>query len=158
MSEDKKEYYIHAVFVVGIVLKAFNGLIETIGGVLFLATGSVMSIITYIVQQELLEDPKDIIANYAQHLLPLLSIHTELFIAIYLLVHGIIKIFLVIGLLMNKLWAYKLSIVVFILFIIYQLYRYSFSHSPFLLVLSLFDVIIIGLTWHEYTYLKKRNS
>ena len=157
MNENKKERYAHIVFVIGVALKAINGIVETIGGAIFLITGGVADIITVLIQQELLEDPKDFVANQIQHLLPLLSIHTELFIAIYLLVHGIVKILLVVGLLMKKLWVYKLSIVIFFLFIVYQMYRYTISHSPFLLALSVFDAIVIALTWNEYTYLKRRN-
>jgi uncharacterized membrane protein len=64
--------------------------------------------------------------------------------------HGIVKLFLVVGLLRNKLWAYPAAIVVFVLFIAYQLYRLSSAPSPLLVLLTVFDVVVIGLTWHEY--------
>ena len=68
--------------------------------------------------------------------------------------HGVIKLWLIIGLLRRKLWYYPLAIAVFGLFIVYQLYRYSFTNSVWLLVLSAVDAAVIALTWHEYRYLR----
>lgn len=62
---------------------------------------------------------------------------------------------LVAGLLREKLWAYPASIVVFGLFIFYQLARFRYTHSVELLLLTVLDVIIILLTWHEYRFLKR---
>jgi len=36
----------------------------------------------------------------------------------------------------------------------YQLYRFSFTQSVCLLLITLVDVIVIALTWHEYKYLR----
>jgi uncharacterized membrane protein len=68
--------------------------------------------------------------------------------------HGVVKLWLIIGLLRQKLWYYPLAAAVFGLFIVYQLYRYSFTNSLWLLVLSAVDVAVIALTWHEYRYLR----
>ena len=40
------------------------------------------------------------------------------------------------------------------LFIAYQLYRYSFTHDIGLIVLSIFDLFVIALAWHEYRLLR----
>jgi uncharacterized membrane protein len=61
-----------------------------------------------------------------------------------------VKVVLVAALLRNKLWAYPVSLVVLGLFIFYQLYRFSYTHSPALIALSVFDVLVIALIWHEY--------
>ena len=47
---------------------------------------------------------------------------------------------------------------IFGLFIVYQLYRLSLTHSLWLLVITAVDVLVIGLTWHEYRYLRARVS
>ena len=44
--------------------------------------------------------------------------------------------------------------VVFGLFIVYQLYRFTFTHSMWLVLVTAIDVIVIALTWHEYKYLR----
>jgi uncharacterized membrane protein len=36
------------------------------------------------------------------------------------------------------------------LFVIYQLYRFSHTHGLGLIALSVFDVIIVVLIWHEW--------
>ncbi len=65
----------------------------------------------------------------------------------YLLNHGIVKRLLVIGLLHNKLWSYPASLVFG--FIIYQLYRFSYTQGAGLIVLTVFDGVVMGLIWHE---------
>ena len=77
-----------------------------------------------------------------------------MFAATYLLWHGIVKIGLVAALLLRRRWAYPWAIVAFTLFLVYQLYRYSHTHAPELLVLSGVDVLVIGLTWLEYKRLE----
>ncbi|GAC1575862.1 MAG: hypothetical protein NVS3B5_07120 [Sphingomicrobium sp.] len=44
-----------------------------------------------------------------------------------------------------KLWAYPASLVVMGLFIIYQLYRFSYTHGVGLILLTVFDLIVIAL-------------
>ena len=48
--------------------------------------------------------------------------------------------------------------VAFGLFIAYQLYRYTYTHSIWLLLFSVLDLGVIALTWHEYRYIKQRMS
>ena len=74
--------------------------------------------------------------------------------AIYLFGHGVIKLWIIIGLLRKKLWYYPVAMIVFGLFIVYQLYRYTFTHSFLLLLITALDFIVIGLTWHEYRHLR----
>ena len=149
------EKNIRQVFVVSLLLKGLNAVLELVGGTLLLFTGTVTSIVLFLIQRELIEDPTDFIANSIQHYLPYLSEHSQLFASFYLLSHGIIKIFLVGGLLRNKLWAYPAAIGVFVLFIVYQLYRFTYTHSSFLILLTVFDFVVIWLTWHEYKVVKR---
>ncbi len=136
-----------------VILKGLSALLESVGGILLLFTGAVSSIISFLIKKELIEDPSDFLANYIQRLIP--STHSELFGAFYLLSHGIIKVFLVIGLLRNKAWAYPATIIFIALLIIYQIYKFIYTHSPFLFLLTLFDTALVLLTWHEYKFMKK---
>lgn len=148
---------IHLVFEVSILLKGLHAILEIVGGVLifFITKAYVISTVLSITQEELSEDSKDFIAHYLIIMSNNFSISSQHFIAFYLLSHGVIKLFLVINLFKKKLWAYPLSILVFSLFILYQLYRFSSTHSVWLLLLTLFDIIIIWLTLREYQYIKK---
>nr|WP_258171938.1 DUF2127 domain-containing protein [Burkholderia contaminans] len=44
--------------------------------------------------------------------------------------------------------------IVFGLFIGYQVYRFTFTHSVWLLLVTALDIVVIALTWHEYRYLR----
>ncbi len=144
-------------FKVSILLKGLNALLEIIGGIIF----SVISLekINYFVfvltQGELSEDPKDFVANHIVSFFQNFSISAQLFGSLYLISHGVIKIFLIYSLLKRRLWAYPLSIVVFMLFVFYQAYRFIFNGSIGLLVLTILDIIIILFIILEYARLKK---
>ncbi|MCX5542404.1 DUF2127 domain-containing protein [Paraburkholderia sp. CNPSo 3076] len=88
------------------------------------------------------------------HTVQHLSVDAQRFAGLYLLAHGVLKLWLVAGLLRERLWYYPVSIVVFALFIAYQVYRITYSHSVWLLLVTALDVVVIALTWHEYRYLR----
>jgi uncharacterized membrane protein len=144
-------------FRIGIFLKAVDGVLEFAGGILLLLISkeSLNQIVTFLTQHELSEDPNDLVANYLIHAVHHLSASTKQFGALYLLFHGAVKIFLVVGLFRDKLWAYPSAMVFLVAFIGYQLYRYSLTHSVALILLTAFDVLIVFLIWHEYRYLKR---
>ena len=146
------ERRIHQFFEVSVLLKGAHALIECIGGLVlaFVSTSAITSLVNSLTQEELIEDPNDFVASHLLSLAQNFTISTQRFYAFYLLSHGVIKAFLVIGLLRNKLWAYPVSLVVLGLFIVYQLYRFSYTHGVGLIVLTVFDVIVMGLIWHEY--------
>lgn len=159
MKITPEENKIHLTFEIGLLLKGFHAILEILGGALVFLTSRTYLInkILSFTQEELREDPKDLIAHYLINTSNNFSIDSQHFIALYLLVHGLIKLCLVIGLMREKLWAYPTSIVVFSLFIVYQLYRYTNTHSIWLLLFTVFDVALIWLTLHEYRYMKKNN-
>ncbi len=156
-QESKNEQFIHKLFIWGVLLKAVDGVLEVVGGIALFFTGALASIAGVLIQNELIEDPHDFIASHLQDSLPALLAHSGWFASMYLLSHGVIKIGLAAGLLRDKPWAYPTAIVTFALFIVYQLYRYTFTHSLFLMLLTLLDVVVIWLTWHEYQYFKKHH-
>ena len=61
-----------------------------------------------------------------------------------------VKVTLVIALLRNKLWAYPWMIAMLLAFIAYQVYLIVLGPSPALIALTIFDVLIVVLTWREY--------
>lgn len=149
-----REKNIRLVFRIGVVLKGVHAVIEIVGGLIlfFVSTGYVIRFVFLITQDELSEDPGDLIATSLRTSVENLTLGGQHFAAFYLLIHGIINGFLVVNLFREKLWAYLLAIFVFGSFILYQIYRYAFSPSVGLLLLTVLDVVIIGLTWHEYRY------
>ncbi|TGP87528.1 MULTISPECIES: DUF2127 domain-containing protein [unclassified Mesorhizobium] len=146
------EQRVHQIFEVSLLLKGAHALIECVGGLLlaFVSTSTIVSLVNRLTQEELVEDPHDSIAGHLMNAANHFSVGTQHFYAFYLLSHGLIKIALVAGLLRGKLWAYPASLVALLLFIVYQLYRFSYTHSAGLIVLTIFDLVVIWLIWHEY--------
>lgn len=154
------EKNIRLFFDVSLIIKGVLSLFEIIGGVAlyFVTKNLILRIADFVTRQELSTDPKDLIANYLLHSAQHLSISVQHYASFYLLSHGAIKIFLISGLLRKRLWYYPLALAIFGLFIIYQIYKFSFNHSWWLIFLTVLDVIVIILTWHEYKYLKRHIS
>jgi uncharacterized membrane protein len=150
------ERRIHQIFEISILVKGFDALIECIGGLVlaFVSTTSITNLVNAITQEELIEDPKDFIATHLLSLAQTFSVSAEHFYAFYLLSHGLIKLFMVAAVLRNKLWAYPASLIVLGFFIVYQLYRFSYRQGFGLIILTVFDVVVIGLIWHEYRLLR----
>jgi len=152
-----EERQIHRIFRVSIVLKGLHALLECAGSIAIglIGTNTVSRVVEALTQEELIEDPKDFLATHLLAWAQGFSVETKHFYAFYLLSHGLVKLFLVAGLLRNKLWAYPASLVVMGLFIVYQLYRFSYTHGWGLIVLSVFDIVVIWLIWHEYRVVRR---
>ena len=142
------------------LLKGAHALIECLGGLLlfFVSTQAITGLVKALTQNELNEDPGDLVVTTLRDLAGNLSVSTERFYAWYLLSHGVIKLLLVIGLLRNQLWAYPASLVALVLFMAYQLYRFSFTHGIGLIVLTVFDLAVVVLIWHEYRIVRSRRE
>ena len=147
----KPKNWLDRVFEIGIIGKGLNGTAELVGGLLlFLTPNRIHHLVAAVTQGELSEDPHDLIASHLLHTANGLTGKAVLFGAIYLLLHGIVKVVLVTALLLNKLWAYPWMIVVLLLFIGYQLYRIALAPTAGLIALTVFDLVIVVLTWREY--------
>jgi uncharacterized membrane protein len=153
------EWRIHQIFEVSVLLKGAHALIECIGGLslAFVRTGAIAALVNTLTQEELIEDPHDFVATHLLVLAQNFSVSSQHFYAFYLLSHGLVKIFLVIGLLTNKLWSYPASLAVMGVFIVYQLYRFFYTHSLGLVVLTVFDLIVMVLIWHEYRLVRRHS-
>jgi uncharacterized membrane protein len=139
-------------FLVGIVLKGLDGVLEVVGGLLLLLVtpATINSLARALTQHELSEDPHDFLATHLLHYTGTLTGGTVEFGAVYLLSHGAVKVVLVAAVLKNYLWAYPLLIIFLLAFIGYQLYRLTFAPSAGLVGLTVFDAAVTWLTWREY--------
>lgn len=156
----KKDTALHDLFILGIVIKGIDGVLELIGGIILISipSHSIASVVQSVFQHEIAQDPTDLIANFFIQLSQNLSISTLSFAAVYLIIHGSIKLGLFFGLWSKKLWVYPLAGVVLSLFVIYQLMRFLSSHSMLLLFLTLVDILILVLLGFEYKRQKRSLS
>jgi len=152
MSRFKPGDQLDRIFEIGIILKGLDGVLETIGGLLLLAVTptTINRLAARLTQHELSEDPNDFIASHLLGLAHGLTGSAVTFAALYLFVHGIVKIVLVAALLRNQTWAYPWMIGFLLIFIGYQLYRLDLSPTFGLSALTIFDALIVWLTWREW--------
>ncbi len=138
------EHTYHLLFRIGIIVKAAATVFELAGGAVlwFTANTALNGAILFLTGDELIEHGLfRAVTPEAQHLWALL-----------LLGHGVVKLFLVIGLLKERLWSYPSSAAVFTMFVIYQIYETLVAPSLFIDALTAFDIVLILLILHEYRY------
>jgi uncharacterized membrane protein len=152
--------FLKASFRTAITVKGIDGLLEAVGGVLlwFVKPESLGGSLQGIFQHELSRDAHDFIAAHLLHASERFAHSDPLFASIYLFSHGLIKAMLSAFLWMNELWAYPLAVGVFSAFSVYQVYRFTHTHSITLLLLTVFDLLIVYLTWEEYRVEKSRRG
>jgi uncharacterized membrane protein len=152
--------HVHRLFAASVLIKGMDGVLETIGGILFMFVDpkALSSLVISFTTHELSEDPDNWFATTLRHLVHNLSSDTKLFVSVYLVAHGLIKIFLVAGLLREKLWAYPAALWFLGIFLLYQFYQFSHTHSLGLLALSAFDLFVASLVWLEYRSRKQHGS
>lgn len=152
MSWFKPRGVLDVTFEVSIVAKGLDGIVELVGGLLLLLVtpAAINQFVTAVTQHELSEDPNDFIASRLLRLSSGLTGPALRFAAAYLLLHGIVKVVLVVALLRTKLWAYPWMIGFLVVFIVYQVYRIALTPAAWLVALTVFDAFVAWLTWREW--------
>jgi uncharacterized membrane protein len=147
-----REATIRRVFRLSLFLKAAHSVLELFGGLALYAVSNdvILRLTRAITSHELLEDPNDIVANFLLRSAETFSIDQKSAASIYLLSHGAVKLFLVIMVLKDHPWAYPVFMLALALLISYQSYQLTLGISVWLAVLTVFDIVVLWLTWHEY--------
>lgn len=148
---------VRRLFALGVILKGMNGILEVLGGFVFLFAGrqTLSALVFFLTAHELSEDPHDWIATSLRRSIQHVSSDTALFASAYLLGHGVIKVLLATGLLRGRRWSYPAALWFLATFVLYQLYRVLHTHSLALLSLTVLDIIVMGLIWSEYQFRKR---
>ena len=140
-------------FDVAVAVKAFNGVLEIAGGsFLVLKPGWIGSTADALAASLLIQHPANWFAQMIGRWSDGLTADTERFASIYLIAHGVAKLFIAWGLIREKLWAFPTALVVFGLLILYQVYRLAHTHSLTLALLITVDTIVCYLIWREYGF------
>lgn len=146
----------HWLFEAGVAVKAILGMLEALAGLGLLLTPNalVLRLVGWLTHFEIAEDPTDRLATYVQHLATIFPVGVQHFYGVYLALHGGLKLGIMILLWMRKIWAYPLAMGVLALFVVYEATEWLRDGSPFLAVLAVFDLFMIGLVWKEWRALK----
>lgn len=150
----------HRAFLVGIVFKGLDGLLEVLGAiaVLFITQSSIDRWAGALAHLEVGGGFAHAVASHVVHAAHHLSTGTRRFAVIYLFAHGAIKLVLVAGLLREVRWVFPVALVVLTGFIGYQLYRLSIGVSWLLVALTVIDAIVVALIWHEWRSTSGKSS
>ncbi len=145
---------LHRLFELSLVLKGLFAALESLTGLALLYTtnAAIQNGIAWLVHRELIEDPRDPGARWVLELASRFNADSQHFYAVYLLGHGLIKLAVVLLLARRISAAYPLAIAVFSGFVLYQLHRWTLTQSPAMLALSVFDLLVIWLTWREWRH------
>jgi uncharacterized membrane protein len=148
---------LHRIFEIMLLLKALFAVGEIVAavGVYVVPLDRAADFVGAVTSAELARHPHDLVAAHLANWAQNLSVGTQHFVAFYLLSHGAVKLWVIVGLIRERLWYYPVALVVFTLFVVYQMHRYTLTHSVALLLITAVDLLVILLTWHEYGYLRR---
>ena len=147
-----KERVLDLVFLIGVLAKGIDGLAELVGGIVLLLVtpAKLIGIAERLTAAERSEDPHDVLANLLLHGVAHLDSSGKTFLAAYLLLHGIVKLAIVVALLIGSRRIYPWAMAALGLFLIFQIYEMFTQPSVGVAVLTVLDAVIIWLTWREW--------
>jgi uncharacterized membrane protein len=144
-------------FRIAMAVKGIDGAIELVGGVLLLLVSQteVQKVITVVVTHDLLGPPDGSLSRHFVAGTAEFASGDRTFAVLYLLLHGAIKVALVIALLRHWLPAYPVAVVVLGAFVVYEIYRATQTGSVLLPLLAVLDILVIALVIREYRALRR---
>lgn len=160
MQDVKRIDYFQTIFRLGMWWRIFYGVLKFILGLVLLnfVHSTFADIFYKFMNHELIEDPNDVLINAIGLLLNKSTANVSYFIAIYLIFWGFVDSFLSINLLRLRLWSYPVSLALIGLFILYGMYRLTYTHSIVLLIVIIIDLLILWLIIQEYRRLLKSHQ
>ncbi len=152
MKEERVEKNILWLFDLALILKIVNGALEALAAllVLFVPPSLVLKLAEFATSRELAQDIDDPIATAIQSSAAAFAVHSHYFLALYLALHGGIKILLVLGIFAKKKAAYPLFMISLAIFGSYEAYRGFILDETLLKAIAAFDFTLLLLTAHEY--------
>jgi uncharacterized membrane protein len=139
-------------FRIAVAIKGLDGIVEALSGafLLIVPAAQIKGVIATLATNEIQENKHAFIAHFVLSLDQKVDVHVQLFVAIYLLAHGCIKIALAIALLKRYFRLYPYAMGFLVVFIVYQSYLITANHSLLLVALTLFDIAVTVLTYLEW--------
>ncbi|MDE2489710.1 MAG: DUF2127 domain-containing protein [Elusimicrobia bacterium] len=139
-------------FRLGVLCKVVDGAAQLVGGALYWRSppGLLSRWVRLLTHDELSEEPRDYLATHLRAWAAHLGHHGHVLLTAYLLLHGLIQVFLGIALLRDRLWAYPWAAFFLTTFAGYLVYGLTLRFSPASAVLCLLDLGTIALLAWEY--------
>ncbi|MBN8993973.1 MAG: DUF2127 domain-containing protein [Rhizobiales bacterium] len=139
-------------FIIAVIVKGIDGVLGMAGGLLlhFADPRTLGWLIDILTMHELSRHPGNAIALAVTHFVEGLDVSKLAFASGYLFVHGAIKLFIFVMLLIGRHWSYPVGIAFLGIFVAYTGYRLSVHWSWFLLGFIVFDMVTIYLVAREW--------
>ncbi|MEH0108190.1 DUF2127 domain-containing protein [Tersicoccus sp. MR15.9] len=151
---ERNEKVASVVFVLGIIGKGVDGLIEVIAGIplLIFSPAALVTLSQTLTAEELRQDPHDLIANLIVHGAAHLTGTSAKIGAVYLLFHGIVKLAIVVALLIGTRRIYPWAMGALGVFLVIQIVQFAIAPSVGVALLTVLDALILWLTWREWRH------
>jgi uncharacterized membrane protein len=139
-------------FVTAVVIKGFDGLVESAAGlaVAILGTEDIHHLVIQVTAPELDIHPESETVHLLRHGASALEHAPSRFVIVWLLVHGILKVVLAVELLRGRSWIFPVAAAVVSSFVAYMTYKLVGHYSPWLLAFALFDLVTVVLVLNEW--------
>ena len=143
---------LHIAFFVAIAIKGLDGFLEAVAGLIFAIAGSqrVYDFALWATAPELEHHPASRAVHAIRHGAYGITHASHRFVITYLLIHGLIKLALVVNLMIERLWVFPVSVALLLGFIAVMGVKLSHHWSNWLFAFAMFDVITVALVAHEW--------
>jgi uncharacterized membrane protein len=149
----KPPVLLHDAYLAAILIKGFDGGVETVAGIVLWATGPerLYEWVIRLTAPELADGGHHPALHALQNGAARLASTPHHFVIIYLLVHGLLKLGIAVALLKGTArWIFPLGSVILTGFIAYMSWRLSVRWSDWLLGFALFDLFTLALVLNEW--------
>jgi uncharacterized membrane protein len=138
-------------FLVGLGLKALDGLVQLALGVplLVFRPAQVVAAVRLATAGELREDPGDLVAHLLRDGAHSLGASATV-VAVYLVVHGAVKLGMVAAIVSGRRRLWPIALAALAGFLVWQCWALAVHPSAGLAVLSAFDALVLVLAWREW--------
>lgn len=148
---------IHQLFNVSVFVKGVDGVLEILIAffLAFASPAQLDSVFLFFFHHELAEDPSDRLAHYVLMWIYNVPFNAKLFAIVYLILHGIVKLFLVANLFRERLWAFPVSLAILALFVLYQCVHLVQHFTLPFAAFTVLDILVICFIVAEYRTRRK---
>lgn len=152
LGRTRKAVLAHYGFLVGMGFKALDGALELLAGLglLSVTIPQIEGWIWRVTSGHVSQGPGGHVGRLLRHGAAHLSGGTKHFATVYLLVEGVVKLLLVIGLLRGLRWSYPVGLALLGMFCVYQGVHLARSFSLFLTALAVLNLIVMALIAIEW--------
>ena len=159
-KSSRNRHALRVAFLTAVAIKGLDGLIETLAGIAVAILGiqGIYFLVIRFTAPELDLHPASKTIHLLRHGALDLEHASTLFIVVWLLAHGTVKLALAVELMRDRSWIFPVAALVLSAFVVFMTYRLFVRYSPWLLAFALFDLVTVVLVLNEWRSHRVRRS